>query len=99
MGHTLEQFTAECHRILKANPGPTGRQQVCTRLQEVLKDESFLQGSELRVIQRELELEGAIGHAAPLAHEGDHLIHDRDKVHLVSSLPCAVPVYACGTPS
>ena len=99
MGPTLAQFAAECHRILKANPGPTGRQQVCTRLQEVLKDESFLQGSELRVIQRELELEGAIGHAAPLAHEGDNLIHNRDKVHTVSSLPGAVPVYACGTPS
>src|SRR5207249_366044 len=42
MGHTLAQFAAECHRILKANPGPTGRQQVCTLLQEVLKDESFV---------------------------------------------------------
>ena len=41
MGHTLEQFAAECHRILKANPGPTGRQQVCTMLQEALKDEAF----------------------------------------------------------
>ena len=42
MGHTLEQFAAECYRILKANPGPTGRQQGCTLLQEVLKDESFV---------------------------------------------------------
>src|SRR5438132_6330778 len=42
MGHTLEQFVAECHRILKANPGPTGRQQVCTLLQEVLQEESFV---------------------------------------------------------
>ena len=42
MGHTLEQFAAECHRILKANPGPTGRQQVCTLLQEVLQEESFV---------------------------------------------------------
>ena len=58
-----------------------------------------LQGSQLRVIQRELELQGAIGDAAPLAQEGDHLIHDRDKVHPVSSLPCAVPVYVCATPS
>ena len=62
-------------------------------------EEFVLQGRQLRVIQRELELQGAIGHAAPLAQEGDHLIHDRDKVHTVSSLPCAVPVYACGTPS
>ena len=42
MGHTLEQVAAECHCILKANPGPTGRQQVCTMLQEVLKDEAFV---------------------------------------------------------
>ena len=70
MGHTLEQFAAKCHRILKANPRPTGRQQVCTRLQEVLKDESFLQGSELRVIQRELELESAIGHGGPAGVRG-----------------------------
>ena len=42
MSHTLEQFAAECHRLLKANPGPSGRQQVCTLLQEVLKDESFV---------------------------------------------------------
>ena len=62
-------------------------------------EEFVLQGRQLRVIQRELELEGAIGHAAPLAQEGDHLIHDRDEVHTVSSLPCAVSVYAWGTPS
>ena len=52
-----------------------------------LRVEQFvLQGSELCVIQRELELQGAIGHAAPLAQQGDHLIHDRDKVHPMSSL-------------
>src|SRR5215475_8707077 len=62
-------------------------------------EEFVLQGSQLLVVQRELELQGAIGDAAPLAQEGDHLIHDRDKVHLVSSLPCAVPVGACTTPS
>ena len=28
-----------------------------------------------------LPLQGAIGRAAPLAQEGDHLIHHRDKVH------------------
>jgi hypothetical protein len=35
----------------------------------------------------ELLLQGAIGHAAPLAQQGDHLLHDRDNVHPVSSLP------------
>jgi predicted metal-dependent enzyme (double-stranded beta helix superfamily) len=42
MAHTLEQFAADCHRILKADPGPTGRQQVCGLLQEVLKDDEFI---------------------------------------------------------
>ena len=42
MPHTLEQFATACHRILKADPGPAGRQQVCTLLQEVLQDEQFV---------------------------------------------------------
>jgi hypothetical protein len=42
MGHTLEQFSAACHRILKADPGPAGRQKICTLLQDVLKDEEFI---------------------------------------------------------
>jgi predicted metal-dependent enzyme (double-stranded beta helix superfamily) len=42
MAHTLEQFAATCHRILKADPGPTGRQQVCTLLREVLQDKDFI---------------------------------------------------------
>jgi hypothetical protein len=33
-------------------------------------------------IQLELALQGAIGHPAPLAQQGNHLIHERDKVHL-----------------
>ena len=51
------------------------------------------------VIQLKLSLEGPIGHAAPLAQQGDHLIHDRDKVHPVSSLPGARLPYACSAPS
>jgi predicted metal-dependent enzyme (double-stranded beta helix superfamily) len=42
MAYTLEQFAAECHRILKADPGPAGRQQVCAVLQDVLKDDEFV---------------------------------------------------------
>jgi hypothetical protein len=42
MAHTLEHFAADCHRILKADPSPAGRQQVCTLLQEVLKDNDFI---------------------------------------------------------
>jgi hypothetical protein len=43
-------------------------------------------------IQLELALQGAIGHTAPLAQQGNHLIHERDKVHLVSSLLFAGPI-------
>lgn len=42
MAHTLEQFAAACHDILKAEPGPAGRQKVCALLQEVLKDDAFV---------------------------------------------------------
>ena len=41
------------------------------------------------VIQLKLPLEGPIGHAATLAQQDDHLVHDRDKVHPLSSLPGA----------
>lgn len=42
MAHTLEQFAADCHRILKADSGPKGQQEVCERLQDVLKDDEFV---------------------------------------------------------
>jgi predicted metal-dependent enzyme (double-stranded beta helix superfamily) len=42
MTHTFEQFAADCHRILKADSGPKGQQEVCTLLQEVLKDDEFV---------------------------------------------------------
>jgi predicted metal-dependent enzyme (double-stranded beta helix superfamily) len=42
MGHTLQQFAADCHRLLAAEPGPAGRQKVRALLQEVLRDEAFV---------------------------------------------------------
>lgn len=42
MAHTLEQFSTACRQILKAEPGPEGRQKVCALLREVLKDEEFV---------------------------------------------------------
>jgi hypothetical protein len=42
MAHTLEKFAADCHRILKAEPGPKGRAKVCALLEEVLKDDAFV---------------------------------------------------------
>ena len=42
MAYTLEQFAAECHRILAAEPGPKGRQKICDLLKDVLQDAAFV---------------------------------------------------------
>lgn len=42
MRHTLQQFAAQCHDALKAQPGPAGRQQVAVLLQDVLNDKDFV---------------------------------------------------------
>jgi hypothetical protein len=54
---------------------------------------------QMRVIELKLQLEGPIRQAAPLAQEGNRLIHHRDKVHRVSSLSRARPPCACVMPS
>ncbi len=43
MGHTLEEFTSQCHNVLKNNPGPAGRQQVAALLKEILLDKDFIE--------------------------------------------------------
>jgi len=42
MPHTLESFAAQCHNLLKSEPGPAGRRKVCALLTDVLKDEAFV---------------------------------------------------------
>ena len=42
MGYSLEQFSADGHRILKQDPGVEGRQKVCALLKDVLKDDDFI---------------------------------------------------------
>ena len=42
VGLTLEAFAAKCHDFVKAEPGPAGRQKICTLLSQVLKDEQFV---------------------------------------------------------
>jgi len=42
MSLTLEQFAAECHRVLAANPGHEGRKQVCALVEEACKDREFV---------------------------------------------------------
>jgi predicted metal-dependent enzyme (double-stranded beta helix superfamily) len=62
MATTLEQFAAECHTILKSEPGPSGRRKICMRLEEWLRDSSFAREnltehtSERQVLYEDAEL-------------------------------------------
>ena len=42
MKRTLDQFAAECKSILSAEPGPAGREKVGRLLEDVLKDQEFV---------------------------------------------------------
>lgn len=42
MGYDLEQFSAECHAILKQDPGVEGRKKVCLLVRRMCKDEAFV---------------------------------------------------------
>jgi len=39
---TLDQFARQCSALLKAEPGPAGRNKVCELLQQVLRDPQFV---------------------------------------------------------
>ena len=38
----LQQFAAECRTILTSEPGPSGRRQICLRLEELLRNPAFV---------------------------------------------------------
>jgi hypothetical protein len=42
MSPTIDQFAAECRTILNAEPGPSGRRQICLRLEQLLRDPQFV---------------------------------------------------------
>ena len=42
MQRDLDQFSAECHSLLKQDPGVEGRKRVCALVRDVLKDEEFI---------------------------------------------------------
>jgi len=82
MGYSLEQFSAECHRILKQDPGVGGRQKVYTLLKDVLKDDDFVKTHlgddvpERTVLYEDPELGfcilGHVYHGAKDSHPHDH---------------------------
>ena len=45
MAHTVEQLATAFRAALKAEPGPAGRQKVCTILKDALKDDAFIKST------------------------------------------------------
>src|SRR5215212_6118955 len=42
---TLDDFARDCKAILKADPGPNGRQKIRARLEALLKDSQFVEAN------------------------------------------------------
>ncbi|MDB5811226.1 MAG: hypothetical protein JWN94_3348 [Betaproteobacteria bacterium] len=45
MTHTVSQLATEFRAALKAEPGPAGRQKICTILREALTDQDFIKAT------------------------------------------------------
>ena len=43
MAYDLDQFVSDCRSILKRDPGPSGREEVRTRLESLLSNKSFVE--------------------------------------------------------
>ena len=82
MGYTLEQFSAECHRILSEDPGVEGRKKVCALVEDVLKDDTFVAAHlgddvpERKILYEDPELGfcilGHVNHGARESKPHDH---------------------------
>jgi hypothetical protein len=42
MAYTLDEFIADCRRILKTDPGPAGREKVREKLHDLLMNDDFV---------------------------------------------------------
>ena len=62
MAYTLEQFSADCHRLLAAEPGPEGRKKICALVQKACADPEFVRqhlpenGPERKILYEDPEL-------------------------------------------
>jgi hypothetical protein len=82
MKRNLEQFSAECHTILKQDPGVEGRKKVCALVQDILKDNEFIKTyltdnvPERKVLYEDPELGfcilGHVYHGAKDSNPHDH---------------------------
>jgi hypothetical protein len=78
MGYTLAEFSADCHRVLTADPGPEGRKKVCALVQKACADPSFVaehlpaNGPERKILYEDSELGFCIlGHVYQGAKESN----------------------------
>ena len=82
MGYTLEQFSADCHRVLAADPGPQGRKQVCELVQKACTDKDFVakhlpdDGAERHILYEDPDLGfcilGHVNRGAKQSNPHDH---------------------------
>ena len=82
MGYTLDQFSAECHRILSNDPGVEGRKKVCALVENVLRDDAFVAAHlgddvpERKILYEDSELGfcilGHVNHGARDSKPHDH---------------------------
>jgi predicted metal-dependent enzyme (double-stranded beta helix superfamily) len=82
MAYTLEQFSADCHRTLTANPGPEGRKKVCELVQKACTDADFVRqhlpddGPERKILYEDPQLGfcilGHVYHGAKQSAPHDH---------------------------
>ena len=82
MAYTLEQFSADCHRALTANPGPDGRKKVCEFVQKACTDADFVRqhlpdnGPDRKILYEDPQLGfcilGHVYHGAKQSPPHDH---------------------------
>jgi hypothetical protein len=82
MAYTLEQFSADCHRILAGDPGPEGRKKVCALVKQACTDPEFVSkhlpesGPERKILYEDPELGfcilGHVNHGARESKPHDH---------------------------
>src|SRR5580698_6336449 len=82
MERTLQEFSAELHRILAADPGPNGRKQVCKVVQEMCVDNNFVgkyltdEAPDRKILYEDPELGfcilGHVNHGAKGSKPHDH---------------------------
>lgn len=82
MAYTLEQFSADCHRILAADPGPEGRKKICEMVQKACTDAEFVRrhlpddGPDRKILYEDPEfgfcILGHVYHGAKQSAPHDH---------------------------